>query len=400
MADTTNNEKIISLGTLSHNNDKMKEYIQGEIDKIPSSAVDDALSDTSEHPVQNKVITNALNNKAELSDIPSSLPANGGNADTVGDKPISQILAVKGWFDGDMNNLNEPGSYISVGATNRPNTEAWGTVLVFAGGTGSIVQLYMCAVESESEKMKTYIRHYTGNFWTPWVNIADGGNATTLESYPASDFALKTEIPTTLPANGGRSDVANVAYHQVEHFLESGTDVLSYVTSDICPAPFNTIVRIMHSPTCPTNYGYSASDNDFFYHIFKLDNSWATVKAFDIRGNVEFINSRVNGTWTGWVRCNDGGNAATVNGLTVQTAVPANAKFTDTTYGAATASTTGLVSTGAQTFAGNKTFNGQILPAGASDVSVAQARKIYAGTADMTAGTTALETGAIYLVYE
>lgn len=67
---------------------------------------------------------------------------------------------------------------------------------------------------------------------------------------------------------------------------------------------------------------------------------------------------------------------------------------------AASASAAGLVSTGAQTFAGNKTFNGQILPAGASDVSVAQARKIYAGTSDMTAGTTALETGAIYLVYE
>ena len=67
---------------------------------------------------------------------------------------------------------------------------------------------------------------------------------------------------------------------------------------------------------------------------------------------------------------------------------------------AASASAAGLVSTGAQTFAGNKTFNGQIIPAGASAVGTAQARKIYAGTSDMTAGTTKLETGAIYLVYE
>lgn len=67
---------------------------------------------------------------------------------------------------------------------------------------------------------------------------------------------------------------------------------------------------------------------------------------------------------------------------------------------AASASAAGLVSTGAQTFAGNKTFNGQVIPAGASAVGTAQARKIYAGTSDMTAGTTALETGAIYLVYE
>lgn len=145
----------------------------------------------------------------------------------------------------------------------------------------------------------------------------------------------------------------------------------------------------------------------------------------------------------------NGGNAATVNGHTVEANVPANAKFTDTvythpTYGAktgaptanqtpafggtfsvtqpvsdgtghitgmntrnvtipatpASASAAGLVNTGAQTFAGNKTFNGQIIPNGASDLGVAQARKIYAGTADIEAGVTALTTGAIYLVYE
>lgn len=144
-----------------------------------------------------------------------------------------------------------------------------------------------------------------------------------------------------------------------------------------------------------------------------------------------------------------GVDAATVNGHTVEKDVPADAQFTDTvythpTYDAktgvptanqtpafggtfsvtqpvsdgtghvtgmntrnvtipatpASASAAGLVNTGAQTFAGNKTFNGQIIPNGASDLGVAQARKIYAGTADIEAGVTALTTGAIYLVYE
>lgn len=44
--------------------------------------IDDILSDTSKNPVQNKVINAALNNKAELTDIPDKLPADGGNADT------------------------------------------------------------------------------------------------------------------------------------------------------------------------------------------------------------------------------------------------------------------------------------------------------------------------------
>ena len=51
--------------------------------------VDDALSDTSENPVQNKVINAALSSKAALSDIPTTLPANGGNADTVGNVSVS-----------------------------------------------------------------------------------------------------------------------------------------------------------------------------------------------------------------------------------------------------------------------------------------------------------------------
>lgn len=73
---------------------------------------------------------------------------------------------------------------------------------------------------------------------------------------------------------------------------------------------------------------------------------------------------------------------------------------TNTTYGAASASANGLMTTGVQTFAGAKTFNGTVACAGASAVGAAQARNIYAGTDDMTAGTTALTTGMIYLQYE
>lgn len=40
----------------------------------------------------------------------------------------------------------------------------------------------------------------------------------------------------------------------------------------------------------------------------------------------------------------NGGNAATVNGHTVETNVPSDAKFTDTTYGVATQSSNGLLS--------------------------------------------------------
>lgn len=94
----------------------------------------------------------------------------------------------------------------------------------------------------------------------------------------------------------------------------------------------------------------------------------------------------------------NGGNADTVNNHTVEANVPANAKFTDTTYDNASASAAGLVSTGAQTFAGNKTFNGQILPNGATDCGTAQARKLVSGTANAT--TTNCPPGVWYGKYE
>lgn len=135
------------------------------------------------------------------------------------------------------------------------------------------------------------------------------------------------------------------------------------------------------------------------------------------------------------------GDAGTVNGHTVNSDVPANAKFTDTVYThpsytartgvptaaqtpafggtfavnqvvcdatghvtavtsrnvtipstAASASAAGLVNTGAQTFAGNKTFNGQILPNGATAYGTPQARKLASGTAAAT--TTNCPSGA------
>ena len=80
--------------------------------------IDNALSSTSANPVQNQVITNAINtlnsdlethkidtdihvtameksawdNKAELADIPTTLPANGGNAETVDNKHASDFM--------------------------------------------------------------------------------------------------------------------------------------------------------------------------------------------------------------------------------------------------------------------------------------------------------------------
>ena len=71
--------------------------------KTDLPAIDTALSATSINPVQNKVINSALAGKAaashshtisQITDFPASLPANGGNADTVGGKAASDFLQI------------------------------------------------------------------------------------------------------------------------------------------------------------------------------------------------------------------------------------------------------------------------------------------------------------------
>lgn len=75
--------KNIDLDILDYYDGKIKGYVD---DKVGTGGltIDDSLSDTSINPVQNKVITNALNNKAdnshthtksEIIDFPTSLPA-------------------------------------------------------------------------------------------------------------------------------------------------------------------------------------------------------------------------------------------------------------------------------------------------------------------------------------
>ena len=294
--------------------------------------IDDSLSDTSKNPVQNKVINAALNSKANLSDIPTTLPANGGNAQALTDYNSTDVRLMLGWRGASLD------STIYLAGYDTSELESNGIVKI---------------KDINADKA------YVGN----------AGNADTVDGKHASDFALKTDIPTTLPANGGTADTAR---------------------QTVSP---NAKVRLWEDSE-GGNLHLESPDGNHSVEMDLYNNSFRMV--FIDNGALTFpvdYNSTTK-------KFNINGNAATVNGLTVQTAVPANAKFTDTTYGAATASAPGLVSTGTQTLAGNKTFKGQVIPAGASAVGTAQARKIYAGTADMTAGTTKLETGAIYLVYE
>lgn len=158
--------------------------------------IDNALSDTSKNPVQNKVINAALNNKANLSDIPTTLPANGGNADTSNSVKTTVLIGTA-----------ENCAYSSIlDWANNTSSNAWACVISAYGfPTDAPTQNEaIVSLECDTTTARKYVewkvyagdqhkvlrRCIYGTNWNgDWFNVADGGNADTVDGKHASDFA-------------------------------------------------------------------------------------------------------------------------------------------------------------------------------------------------------------------
>ena len=72
---------------------------------------------------------------AKKTDIPSSLPANGGNADTVGGKSPSDFLPFQAYapiYTGDIKDISNMGTYSCYkgNCTNLPDIDMWAYVIM------------------------------------------------------------------------------------------------------------------------------------------------------------------------------------------------------------------------------------------------------------------------------
>lgn len=101
--------------------------------------------------------------------IPTSLPANGGNADTVDGKHANDFIYPRAMLSKvDLNTILYPCSALIYGdCINMPPVNSWGTLLCYSGGTGSHVQLWVTAADSSMFK-----RHYDGTRWSDWKEIS------------------------------------------------------------------------------------------------------------------------------------------------------------------------------------------------------------------------------------
>lgn len=153
------------------------------------------------------------------------------------------------------------------------------------------------------------------------------GKADAEHSHTVSDIS---DFPESLPANGGNADsVGNIAAAGILRNLGQVTEAAA-----LDDATFN-------------EYSYEADVSAAVAAALGLSSKWYTIRGFKYSGagkyGIQLAFPRnhagqvmfryANGAdWTAWKSLADGGSAATVNGHTVNTDVPADADFTDTTY--------------------------------------------------------------------
>ena len=230
--------------------EEAKAYTDSEIADLINGAptTRDTLKEIADAMAENQTVVEALDaaigSKADKTDIPTSLPANGGNADTV--KSIREDIRYIDIFstslsydhacwnknccvtgqsvdpDGDLYIINAPES----------SDALWYEVMTIGNISGS-PRAYQIAHGCYGHQRKSFIRYKHDDVWSDWKNIADGGNANTVNGHtvnadvPAdldfSAYALKSKYGDTTIDVGRKSDTTIGSFSTAEGYMTSAS---------------------------------------------------------------------------------------------------------------------------------------------------------------------------------
>ena len=192
-----------------------------------SDTIDISAYNLYEHPQTHSIqmITGVANvaktgNYNDLLNKPSSMPANGGNADTLDDKSSEDFIQRK--LSIDINIINNSNYRVSYMGDIPPNISTqiglqneWYHIIYIphtnSNGLG-------CQIVSRFKTSELSIRSGNGTTWGNWVKYSiDGHN---------HNYNNLLNKPTSLPANGGNSDTVDSC-----HVNDSLTNTTSLWTS-------------------------------------------------------------------------------------------------------------------------------------------------------------------------
>ena len=168
--------------------------------KTDLPAIDTALSATSTNPVQNKIINTALSSKAnsshthsksDITDFPSALPANGGNADTV-DGLHADVFPLKG------NQVQFiPYNMLYYALNNKiclfANDDSVARGIYFINNSSSSITV--CVLVSATAEGPVCQYGYGTNTYPEIQNTGENREWFTTESIPTSPVIYAMEVP-------------------------------------------------------------------------------------------------------------------------------------------------------------------------------------------------------------
>ena len=175
-----------------------------------------AISNTGNVEVQvsgSAVITRAdleeeLKKYAKKSDIPTKLPANGGNADTVDGKHASEMLQNLGYLNsGSLLNyalVEKTSGFVFVG--NEVTGMPYDSTYWFASIEHTTDHCKITATDINTSK--TFIDGYNDVLkkWSGWSNVADGGDALTLNGVSAYEYQRRIRHGINIGTNPDATD--------------------------------------------------------------------------------------------------------------------------------------------------------------------------------------------------
>lgn len=154
-------------------------------------------------------ISGSYNDLSNKPTIPTTLPANGGNADTVDGKHATDFalsgyglgVALSGVTKSDSNSATITGMYYAVSSdVHKPAGVSDGALFVMAYSTTWINQLYM-----DWRTNKSYRRMCTNGVWNSWEEIAR------IADIPVQSVAGKTGAVSLSSADVGLGNVDNTS---------------------------------------------------------------------------------------------------------------------------------------------------------------------------------------------
>lgn len=237
----------------------------------------------------------------------------------------------------DLNDYKTFGHYyvelVNIARTfiNCPTEQAFGLEIISSGaGIAQIITTY------SPEKSERYYRVYYdyNSSWSPWYRI-----------YSESDKPTSTEIGAISSSGGtytgwlegGTNNVGlqwtvdDGTVYRVKAYKPTNNFQITSKTTNGAETSVMNISGVNTSFGGPVSVSNAPTSDNHVVNKKYVDDAMASAGTGDMLKNVYDTNN--NGIVD---------NAEKVNGLTVQTAVPANAKFTDTTYGVVSTSANGL----------------------------------------------------------